>query len=312
MGRSRPTDKAKTAKKGAAPGLSRHFSEEQLAPLKAKSARARRAKPDEQLRLDTFKRRVFLATKDKEEIKKQKAVVDAAIADGRLAGITESAELMTHVFGKTGFLRKQRGKSVGATLNEYVRSQCAEEDISTRKKPWWNEVVNLAKATKAQLVFVERDGEGNAVAAYSCQNKQVYYPADSGLTTKRGSIGFSVEKLGEGPATQFALEESQSALGLLRKFEKQIKKLRSSAQKPKLDAPSPRDVASRFADDVCSTTLPHAGRRRCGKTSPSARRRAAPSRASRAARRRTSTRVSSAWRSAAIRFSACSTGRGGR
>jgi hypothetical protein len=204
-----------------------------------------------------------------------------------------------HVFDKCGFLRNERGKNVGAALGHYVTAQCAEEDRSGKERPWWDEVTNLAKATKAQLVFVERDGEGNAVAAYSCQKKKVKYPADSGLTQSRGSIGFSVERYGEDGATLLAFEESLSTLGLLARFKRQLKKLRSSAQKTKLDAPSPRDIASRFADDVCSTTLPHAGRKRCGKTSRRARRRAVPSRASRAARPRTSPRASGAWRSAA-------------
>ena len=148
-------------------------------------------------------------------------------------------------------------------------------------------------------MFKETNRAGVVKAVWSCKKKDVNYPADSGLTSARATIGFSVEKLAEGPATQLALEESQSALGLLKKFKKQIGKLRSAAQKTNFDAPSPRDVASRFADDVCSTTLPHAGRRRFRKTSRRARRRAAPSRRSRAARRRTSPRASRAWRSAA-------------
>ena len=237
---------------------------------------------------------------DEKKMEARKAVVDAAIEDGRKnAGITDSTELVKHVFDKCGFLRNERGKNVGAALGHYVTAQCAEEDRSGKERPWWDEVTNLAKATKAQLVFVERDGEGKAVAAWSCRKKKVYFPAGSGLKDCRCSVGFAVEKYGEAGATLLAFEESLSTLGLLARFAKQLGKLRSAAQKTKLDAPSPRDIASRFADDVCSTTLPHAGRRRCGTTSPSARRRAAPSRRSRAARPRTSTRASSAWRSAA-------------
>ena len=246
---------------------------------------------DEPLRLDTFKGKAFFI-KDKKKMAARKAVVDAAIEDGRKnAGITDSTELVKHVFDKTGLLRRLRGKQVGSALVTYVTAQCAAGDRSGKVPPFWDGIKNLATAKASKLVFVERDGEGNAIAAWSCQKKQVYFPAGSGLTHSRGSIGFSVEKLGEGPATQFALEESKATLGLLPKFEKQVGKLRSSAQKPKLDAPSARDIASRFADDVCSTTLPHAGRRTCGKTSPSARRRAAPSRASRAARRSFLTRA---------------------
>ncbi|CAH0372116.1 unnamed protein product [Pelagomonas calceolata] len=232
MGRSKPTGrKATTAKKGAAPGLSRHFSEEQLAPLKAKSARARRAKSDEPLKLDEFKGKAFLwrnkhGKVDEKKMAPRKAVVDAAIEDGRKnAGITNSTELANHVFDKTGFLRWHRGKNVGAALGHYVTAQCAEKDRSKKEKPWWDGVTNLAKATKAQLVVVERDGEGKAITAWSCQKKHVHYPADSGLTTARGSIGFSVEKYGEAGATLLAFEESQSALGLLKKFKKQVSKL---------------------------------------------------------------------------------------
>ena len=263
---------------------------------------ARRREP---LKLDAFRGKAFVAKNthgkvDEKKMKARQAVVLAAIEDGRQnAGLTESTELLTHVYDKCGFLRNERGKNVGAALGHYVTAQCAAGDRSGKAPPWWGGIRSLAKATKAQLVFVERVGEGNAVAAWSCKKKEVCYAADSGLRRKRASIGFSVEKLGEGPATQCAFEESQSALGLLRKFEKQVKKLRSSAQKPKLDAPSPRDVASRFADDVCSTTLPHAGRRRFRKTSRRARRRAAPSRASRAALGGTSPRASGAWSAAA-------------
>jgi len=254
---------------------------------------------DEPLRLDKFKKKIFLV-KGEKKMAARKAVVLAAIEDGRKnAGITDSTELVTHVFEVTGFLRTFRGKGVGSALGKYVSLQCAEEDRSTKEKAFWHGIKNLATAKTPQLVVVEVDGEGKAKTAWSCQKRNVYYPAGSGLISSRGSIGFSVEKLGEKAATQFALEESQSTLGLLRKFEKQVKKLRSSAQKTKLDAPSPRDIASRFADDVCSTTLPHAGRKRCGKTSRRARRRAVPSRASRAARPRTSPRASGAWRSAA-------------
>ena len=254
---------------------------------------------DEPLRLDTFKGKAFFI-KDKKKMAARKAVVDAAIEDGRKnAGLTDSTELVKHVLDKTGLLRMQGGKRVGAAVSKYVIGQCAEEDRSGRAPPWWDEIKNLAKATKAQLVFTEKDDEGKVVAAYSCQKKPVYYPVGSGLTQSRGSIGFSVEKLGEGPATQFAFEESLSTLGLLEKFAKQVGKLRSAAQKTNLDAPSPRDIASRFADDVCSTTLPHAGRRRCGKTSRRARCRVAPSLRSRAALRGESTRVSGAWRPAA-------------
>ena len=260
---------------------------------------------DEPLRLDKFKGKQFLVKTtrgkvDEKKMEARKAVVDAAIEDGRKnAGITDSTELVKHVFDKCGFLRNERGRNVGAALGHYVTAQCAEEDRSGKERPWWDEITNLAKATKAQLVVVERDGEGNAVAAYSCQKKKVKYPADSGLTQSRGSIGFSVERYGEDGATLLAFEESLSTLGLLEKFAKQVGKLRSAAQKSKLDAPSPRDVASRFADDVCSTTLPHAGRRRCGKTSRRARCRAAPSLRSRAALRGESTRVSGAWSPAA-------------
>ena len=258
---------------------------------------ARRREP---LKLDTFKGKLFLVKKangkvDEKKMAARQAVVLAAIEDGRNnAGLTESNDLAGHVFQVTGFLMKNGGRDVAAAVRAFVRSQCAEEDRSGKERPWWDEVTNLAKATKAQLVVVERDGEGNAIAAWSCRRQQVNYPADSGLIPKRGSIGFSAEVLGEKAATQFALEESQSALGLLKKFEKRLKKLRSAAQKTNLDAPSPGDIASRFADDVCSTTLTHAGRRRCGMTSRRARCRAAPSRASRAARRRTSTRAFSA------------------
>ena len=256
---------------------------------------ARRREP---LKLDKFSGLVF-KVKDKKKMEAREAVVDAAIADGRKAGITESTELANHVFDITGFVKKQNSKDVAPALRRYVSLQCAEEDISRREKPWWHEITSLPKAKKAQVVFVERDDKGKAITAWSCGKKDVCYPADSGLTKKRGSIGFSATKFGEAGAMQLALEESQSTLGLLKKFEKQLGKLRSAAQKTNLDAPSARDIASRFADDVCSTTLPHAGRRRCGTTSPSARRRAAPSRRSRAARPRTSTRASSAWRSAA-------------
>ena len=257
---------------------------------------ARRREP---LKLNQFDGLVF-KVKDKEKMKQREAVVDAAIEDGRKnAGLTESNDLANHVFEVTGFLRKQHSKDVTPALRRYVSLQCAEEDRSKKQTPWWGGIKSLATAKASQLVFVERDDKGKAKTIWSCRKKAVHYPADSGLVKQRAPIPFSVEKYGEPGATQFALEESQSALGLLEKFKKQIGKLRSAAQKTNLDAPSPRDIASRFADDVCSTTLPHAGRRRCGKTSRRARRRAVPSRASRAARPRTSLRVSSAWRSAA-------------
>ena len=237
---------------------------------------ARRREP---LKLDAFKGKAFVVKKrdgkpDEKKMAARKAVVDAAIEDGRKnAGLTNNTDLANHVFDKTGFLRKKDGRQVGSALADYVTAQCAAKDRSTREKPWWDGLKSLATAKAPKLVFVEVDGEGNAKTAWSCQKKSVFYPAASGLTTERSPIPFSVAAFGEKGATQLALEESQSALGLLRKFEKQVKKLRSSAQKTKLDAPCPRDVASRFADDVCSTTLPHAGRRRCGKTSRRARRR---------------------------------------
>ena len=207
-------------------------------------------------------------------MKEREAVVDAAIADGRKAGLTNSTELANHVFENTGFLKKRHSRDVGAALRVYVTAQCAEEDCSTKELPWWHEITSLPKAKKAQLVFVEVDDEGKAKTAWSCQKKQVYYPAGSGLTHSRGSIGYSVEKLGGWAATQFALRVAVGAR-LLRKFEKQVKKLRSSAQKPKLDALL--QETSRPASPTPARQRPR-GRRRCGETSPSARRRAAPSR----------------------------------
>lgn len=300
MGKGR---RGKAKKKAAA----RQATEKFVRQLEAEdpSTVAPPARRREPLKLDEFKGKAFLAKNshgkvDEKKMKARQAVVLAAIEDGRQnAGLTESTELLTHVYDKCGFLRNERGKNVGAALGHYVTAQCAAGDRSGKAPPWWGGITNLAKATKAQLVFVERDGEGKAVAAWSCRKKKVYFPAGSGLKDCRCSVGFAVEKYGEAGATLLAFEESQSALGLLRKFEKQVKKLRSSAQKTKLDAPCPRDVASRFADDVCSTTLPHAGRRRCGKTSRRARRRAVPSRASRAARPRTSARACGAWAAAA-------------
>jgi len=294
----------KTAKKGAAPGLSRHFSEEQLAPLKAKSARARaleaqrararRDKRDEPLHVRSFAGKIF-DPNDEEHT----AMVRVAIAAGRDEDKTTSSELVTYVFGATGFRRTTKGGSrCHWHLTQYVGSQCAEEDRSTKEEAWWHCIKNLATA-KDQLVFKETNRAGVVKAVWSCKKKDVNYPADSGLTAKRRPIGFSAEVFGEPGATLLAIQESQSALALLKKFKQQVKKLRSSAQKSKLGAPSPRDVASRFADDVCSTTLPHAGRRRCGTPSLNARRRAVPSRASRAARKRPSTRASIAWRAAA-------------
>ena len=187
---------------------------------------ARRREP---LKLDTFKGKLFLVKKangkvDEKKMAARQAVVLAAIEDGRNnAGLTESNDLAGHVFQVTGFLMKNGGRDVAAAVRAFVRSQCAEEDRSGRTR-FYDGITDIVTAEDEELLnFVERDGA--VVVVESCCGKTVQYGTASGLR-RRCSIEFSVDQYGLAGATRLARLETYCTLGLIKKFEKQLKKLK--------------------------------------------------------------------------------------
>ena len=169
-------------------------------------------------KLDQFAKKKF----DKDN-KKHIAVVDAAIAAARKAGHRESKDLVPYVWNATRFMRQDRkGSSTVFHLNQYVNSQCAEEDRSGRTR-FYDGITDIVTAEDEELLnFVERDGA--VVVVESCCGKTVQYGTASGLR-RRCSIEFSVDQYGLAGATRLARLETYCTLGVIEKFEKQLKEL---------------------------------------------------------------------------------------
>ena len=174
---------------------------------------------EEPPKLDQFARKRF----DKDD-KKHPAVVDAAIAAARKAGHRESKDLFPYVWNATRFARKDwKGRDIHLHLSAYIISQCAEEDRSKKKTPWWYGVTDIVKAKDEDLLkFVKR--KDVVVAVKSCCGKTVYYCVDSGLRP-RATISFSVEEHTLAGAKRLARLETYKALGPIEKFEEQLKEL---------------------------------------------------------------------------------------
>ena len=176
---------------------------------------------EEPPKLDQFARKRF----DKDD-KKHTAVVDAAIAAARKAGHRESKDLAPYVWNATRFARKDwKGRDIHLHLSAYISSQCAEEDRSKKKTPWWYGVTDIVKAKDEDLLkLVKRKGVVTVVK--SCCGKTVNYGDDSGLR-KRATIAFSVDDHGLPEATRLARLETFKTLGLRdTTFLKQLKKLK--------------------------------------------------------------------------------------
>ena len=172
-------------------------------------------------KLNQFANRVF----DKDN-KKHIAVVDSAIAAARKAGHRESKDLAPYVWNATRFARKDwKGRDIHLHLSAYISSQCAEEDRSKKKTPWWYGVTDIVKAKDEDLLkLVKRKGVVTVVK--SCCGKTVNYGDDSGLR-KRATIAFSVDDHGLPEATRLARLETFKTLGLRdTTFLKQLKKLK--------------------------------------------------------------------------------------
>ena len=173
---------------------------------------------EEPLKLDQFARKHF--NKDNE---KHTAVADAAIAAGRQDDITSSEDLIPFVQKMTQFSKTDRkGTRLGA-LRAYVRDQCAEEDLSSRTR-FYDGIEDIVKAKDEKLLeFVKR--RGVVAVVKSCCGLEVKYGAASGLRP-RAAIAFSVKEHTLAGATRLARLETFKTLGLIKKFEKQLQKLK--------------------------------------------------------------------------------------
>ena len=220
MGRARGKGSgAKKAKKAAndREETKKFFNRGGLGPPPKETRRARAAPAP---KLDQFKKKRF----DKED-EEHIAVVNAAIAAARKAGHRESKDLVPYVWNATQFRRKDRkGLKREFHLNQYVNSQCAEEDRSGRARPFYDDIEDIVEAEDEDLLkFVKR--KDVVVAVKSCCGKTVYYCVDSGLRP-RAHIAFSVKEHGLAGATQLARRETYTTLGLRdTTFLKQLQKL---------------------------------------------------------------------------------------